>query len=77
MIYLVDKSYPPFVQPGPGIQFPGYINNLKEQYMFDTILVGCFLALSPGLTVGSSDSFWTCVVNIERSTENIVDQRFD
>ena len=35
---------------------PWFINNLKQQYMFDTILVGCFLASSPGLTVSSSGS---------------------
>ena len=35
---------------------PWFINNLKEQYMFDTILVGCFLASAPGLTVSSSGS---------------------
>ena len=35
---------------------PWFINNLNEQYMFDTILVGCFLASSPGLTVSSSGS---------------------
>ena len=35
---------------------PWYINNLKKLHMFDTILVGCFLASAPGLTVSSSGS---------------------